>query len=106
MCERDFVEAARAMCARSMRIAVRHVSPNTPASVVVLATPHFAPVVLQEAALSFLGVGTGSPASGTRSIRLAREGHRGGQSGSKRFPPSSIRRADFSEFSGHRAWTR
>src|SRR5439155_1659757 len=36
--ERDFVEAARAMGARSTRIVVRHVLPNTLSNIIVLAT--------------------------------------------------------------------
>jgi ABC-type dipeptide/oligopeptide/nickel transport system permease subunit len=58
--ERDFVEAARALGARSARIALRHVLPNTLSSVIVLATLQVAQAILQEAALSFLGVGTGN----------------------------------------------
>jgi ABC-type dipeptide/oligopeptide/nickel transport system permease subunit len=58
--ERDFVEAARALGARSARIALRHVLPNTLSSVIVLATLQVAQAILQEAALSFLGVGTGT----------------------------------------------
>ena len=57
--ERDFVEAARAMGARSTRIVVRHVLPNTLSNIIVLATLQVAQAILQEAALSFLGVGTG-----------------------------------------------
>jgi ABC-type dipeptide/oligopeptide/nickel transport system permease subunit len=57
--ERDFVEAARAMGARSTRILVRHVLPNTLSNIIVLATLQVAQAILQEAALSFLGVGTG-----------------------------------------------
>jgi len=57
--ERDFVEAARAMGARTARIALRHILPNTLSSVIVLATLQVAQAILAEAALSFLGVGTG-----------------------------------------------
>ena len=58
--ERDFVEAARAMGAGSARIVVRHVLPNALSSVIVLATLQVAQAILAEAALSFLGVGTGN----------------------------------------------
>jgi peptide/nickel transport system permease protein len=58
--ERDFVEAARAMGAGVARIVRRHVLPNTLSSVIVLSTLQVAQAILQEAALSFLGVGTGN----------------------------------------------
>jgi ABC-type dipeptide/oligopeptide/nickel transport system permease subunit len=58
--ERDFVEAARAMGAGAARIVLRHVLPNTLSSVIVLSTLQVAQAILQEAALSFLGVGTGN----------------------------------------------
>jgi peptide/nickel transport system permease protein len=58
--ERDFVEAAHAMGAGPSRIVVRHVLPNTMSSVIVLATLQVAQAILAEAALSFLGVGTGN----------------------------------------------
>jgi ABC-type dipeptide/oligopeptide/nickel transport system permease subunit len=57
--ECDFVEAARAMGAGAARIVLRHMLPNTLSSVIVLATLQVAQAILQEAALSFLGVGTG-----------------------------------------------
>ena len=57
--ERDFVEAARAMGAGAARIVWRHVLPNTLSNVIVLATLQVAQAILAEAALSFLGVGTG-----------------------------------------------
>src|SRR2546423_1354977 len=57
--EKDFIEAARAMGIGSVRILVRHVLPNTFSSIVVLSTLQVAQAILQEAALSFLGVGSG-----------------------------------------------
>src|SRR5438093_1355914 len=57
--EKDFIEAARAMGIGSARILVRHVLPNTFSSIVVLSTLQVAQAILQEAALSFLGVGSG-----------------------------------------------
>ena len=57
--ERDFVEAARAMGAGAARIVLRHVLPNTLSSIIVLVTLQVAQAILAEAALSFLGVGTG-----------------------------------------------
>jgi len=57
--EKEFIEAARAMGVGSTRIVFRHVLPNTFSSVVVLSTLQVAQAILQEAALSFLGVGSG-----------------------------------------------
>ena len=58
--EKDFVEAARAMGAGPTRTLVRHVLPNTFSSIIVMSTLQVAQAILQEAALSFLGVGTGN----------------------------------------------
>jgi peptide/nickel transport system permease protein len=58
--EKDFVEAARAMGVTSTRMLVRHILPNTFSSIIVMSTLQVAQAILQEAALSFLGVGTGS----------------------------------------------
>ncbi len=57
--EKDFVEAARALGIGAPRILLRHVLPNTFSSIVVLSTLQVAQAILQEAALSFLGVGSG-----------------------------------------------
>ena len=57
--EKDFVEAARAMGAGWARTILRHVLPNTFSSIIVLSTLQVAQAILAEAALSFLGVGTG-----------------------------------------------
>ena len=58
--EKDFVEAARAMGAGPTRLLLRHLLPNTFSSIIVMSTLQVAQAILQEAALSFLGVGTGS----------------------------------------------
>src|SRR6266542_1147463 len=58
--EKDFIEAARAMGASPARLVLRHVLPNTFSSIIVMSTLQVAQAILQEAALSFLGVGTGS----------------------------------------------
>ena len=58
--EKDFVEAARAMGVGSLRMLFRHLLPNTFSSIIVMSTLQVAQAILQEAALSFLGVGTGS----------------------------------------------
>ena len=57
--EKDFVEAARAMGVSAPRVIFRHVLPNTFSSIIVLSTLQVAQAILQEAALSFLGVGSG-----------------------------------------------
>jgi len=56
----SFVEAARASGAGAGRIVLRHLLPNTASSIIVLSTFQVAQAILQEAALSFLGVGSGS----------------------------------------------
>jgi ABC-type dipeptide/oligopeptide/nickel transport system permease subunit len=58
--EKDFVEAARAMGAGPLRMLWRHLLPNTFSSIIVMSTLQVAQAILQEAALSFLGLGTGS----------------------------------------------
>ena len=55
--EKEFVEAARAMGVRPTRIILRHLLPNTFSSIIVMSTLQVAQAILQEAALSFLGVG-------------------------------------------------
>jgi ABC-type dipeptide/oligopeptide/nickel transport system permease subunit len=57
--EKDFIEAARAMGVGFARTLLRHVLPNTFSSIVVMSTLQVAQAILQEAALSFLGVGSG-----------------------------------------------
>jgi peptide/nickel transport system permease protein len=55
--ERDFVTAAKALGARDFYVLLRHVMPNTLASVTVVATFGMAIVIISEASLSFLGLG-------------------------------------------------
>jgi peptide/nickel transport system permease protein len=57
----DFVQAARALGANRVRIAVRHMLPAALAPVVVAATLGIADSVVAEAALSFLGFGISPP---------------------------------------------
>lgn len=57
--EKDFVEAARAMGLGPVRTLLWHVLPNLFSSIIVMATLQVAQAILQEAALSFLGVGSG-----------------------------------------------
>lgn len=56
-----FVEAARATGMSDLRIALRHVLPNTLAPLIVLATAQLGSTILVEAALSFLGLGVPEP---------------------------------------------
>lgn len=55
--ERDFVTAAKALGGNDFYILLRHVVPNTLASVTVVATFAMAIVIISEASLSFLGLG-------------------------------------------------
>lgn len=55
--ERDFVTAAKALGAGDYYVLLRHVMPNTFASVTVVATFAMAVVIISEASLSFLGLG-------------------------------------------------
>jgi ABC-type dipeptide/oligopeptide/nickel transport system permease subunit len=57
--EKEFIEAARALGVTTPRIVLRHVLPNTFSSIIVMSTLQVAQAILQEAALSFLGVGSG-----------------------------------------------
>jgi peptide/nickel transport system permease protein len=57
--EREFVQAARALGVPTAMIIARHVLPNTFSSVIVMGTLQIAQTILAEAALSFLGLGTG-----------------------------------------------
>jgi peptide/nickel transport system permease protein len=59
--EQPFIEAARAVGMGEMRIAVRHVLPNTLAPLIVLATAQLGSAILTEASLSFLGLGIPEP---------------------------------------------
>ena len=59
--EQPFVEAARAVGMGEIRIAVRHVLPNTLAPLIVLATAQLGSTILTEASLSFLGLGIPEP---------------------------------------------
>jgi peptide/nickel transport system permease protein len=56
-----YVESARALGARHVRIALRHILPNTMGPFIVLATAQLGASILVEAALSFLGLGIPEP---------------------------------------------
>jgi peptide/nickel transport system permease protein len=59
--EMQYVEAARALGLRHLRIAFRHVLPNTIGPFIVLCTAQLGSAILVEAALSFLGLGVPEP---------------------------------------------
>jgi peptide/nickel transport system permease protein len=56
--QREFVEAARAVGASGARIMLRHVAPATLTPLIVIATVEVGLVIISEASLSFLGLGT------------------------------------------------
>jgi peptide/nickel transport system permease protein len=59
--ELPYVEAARAIGMSELRVALRHVLPNTMAPLIVLATAQLGAAILTEASLSFLGLGIPEP---------------------------------------------
>jgi peptide/nickel transport system permease protein len=59
--EMQYVEAARALGLRHLRIAFRHVLPNTVGPFIVLGTAQLGSAILVEATLSFLGMGVPEP---------------------------------------------
>jgi peptide/nickel transport system permease protein len=59
--EMQYIEAARALGLRHLRIAFRHVLPNTVGPFIVLCTAQLGSAILVEAALSFLGLGVPEP---------------------------------------------
>ena len=59
--EKEYIEAARASGARSGRIVVRHILPNTLGPILVNATLAVAAAIIAESTLSFLGFGIQPP---------------------------------------------
>ena len=66
--ERDVVAAARALGARDLAIVRRHILPNVLTPVIVAATLGVAGVIINEAALSYLGIGIPDPTPSLGSI--------------------------------------
>ncbi|RME48487.1 MAG: ABC transporter permease subunit [Deltaproteobacteria bacterium] len=66
--EKEFVEAARAMGVRSSAIIFRHLLPNTVGPIIVYATLTVPRVMLEEAFLSFLGLGVQAPMASLGSL--------------------------------------
>jgi peptide/nickel transport system permease protein len=56
--EREFVVAARALGAGNARLLLRHIIPSTLTPLIVIATVEVGLVIIAEASLSFLGLGT------------------------------------------------
>lgn len=61
--QQTFIEAARALGAGDTRIIFRHIVPNTLGPVIVYTTLTVPAIILQEAFLSFLGLGVQPPAA-------------------------------------------
>jgi len=59
--EKEYILAARALGLPTIRIIFRHLIPNTLVPVIILATLGIAGVIVQEAGLSFLGLGVQPP---------------------------------------------
>ena len=59
--QKEYVEGARALGARSWRLLVRHVLPNALSPIVVAVTFGIPEAIFTEAALSFIGVGINPP---------------------------------------------
>ncbi len=59
--EMQYVEAARALGVRHLRIAFRHIMPNTIGPFIVLCTAQLGSAILVEATLSYLGLGVPEP---------------------------------------------
>lgn len=59
--EKTYIEAARALGIRSLRIIYVHILPNIFGPLIVISTSNFATAILMEAGLSFLGLGVQPP---------------------------------------------
>lgn len=59
--EMEYVEAARALGFSDVRIILKHILPNIPGPILVIAANNFASAIVIEAGLSFLGVGVQPP---------------------------------------------
>ena len=59
--ELEYIQAAKALGLKDIRIIVRHILPNVLGPVIVIAASNFATAIIVEAGLSFLGVGVQPP---------------------------------------------
>jgi peptide/nickel transport system permease protein len=73
--QRDFVEAARALGARSGRIIGQHLLPNSVAPIVVATTLRLGEGVVLESTLSFLGLGISPPFASLGNMLTGAQGY-------------------------------
>jgi peptide/nickel transport system permease protein len=66
--ELEYVQAAKAMGAGSLRIILDHILPNSLAEVIVLSTLYIGTAILWEASLSFIGMGVPPPTASLGSM--------------------------------------
>ena len=59
--EMEYIQAAKALGLKNLRIILRHILPNVMGPVIVIAAANFASAIIIEAGLSFLGVGIQPP---------------------------------------------
>jgi peptide/nickel transport system permease protein len=59
--EMEYIQAAKALGLKNMRIIIRHILPNVLGPVMVIAASNFASAIIIEAGLSFLGIGIQPP---------------------------------------------
>lgn len=59
--EMEYIQAAKALGLKDMRIIIRHILPNVLGPVIVIAAANFASAIIIEAGLSFLGIGIQPP---------------------------------------------
>ncbi len=59
--ELEYIQAAKALGLKNLRIIIRHILPNVLGPVIVIAAANFASAIIIEAGLSFLGVGIQPP---------------------------------------------
>ncbi len=59
--EMEYIQAAKALGLKNMRIIIKHILPNVLGPVMVIAASNFASAIIIEAGLSFLGVGIQPP---------------------------------------------
>lgn len=59
--EEDYVKSAICLGIPSYRIMIRHILPNVISPIIILAALHLGQIILQESALSFLGLGIQPP---------------------------------------------
>jgi peptide/nickel transport system permease protein len=73
--EREFVQAARALGARDVRVMARHILPNIVQPLIVQSAIGMATAVISEATLSFLGLGIPPPSPSWGSMLNDGRGH-------------------------------